>query len=145
MQFLQITLQHMGHSAEFYGAIKLHAEHWELFPLCRPLYPLLTTVPPWRLVVFKNIFIPLKLSCQLCSASQAEGVCWYYSLFCGCMRSPTWDWNTVLSWDSRSCIAFEDCQLQYAFCSDEAVQNMLAVSFRRSLTLWLPTRDNSES
>lgn len=68
MQFLQITLQHMGHRAEFYGAIKLSAEHWELFPLHRPLYPLLTTVPPWHLVVFKNIFVPLKLSYHLCSA-----------------------------------------------------------------------------
>lgn len=140
MQFLQITLQHMGHRAEFYGAIKLSAEHWELFPLHRPLQPLLTTVPPWHLVVFKNIFAPLKLSYHLCSAPQAEGFCWYYCLSCGCMRGCTWDWNTVLSWDSISYIGFEGCQLQYAFCNDEAVQNTLAVSFRRSPTLWLPTR-----
>lgn len=88
----------MGHRAELYGAIKLSAEHWQLFPLHRPLYPLLTTVPPWHSVVFKNIFIPLKLSCHLYSAPQAEG---YYSLSCGCMRSFTWNWNTVFSWDSR--------------------------------------------
>lgn len=139
MQFLQITLQHMGHRAEFYGAIKLSAEHWKLFPLHRPLYLLLTTVPPWHLVVFMNIFVPLKLSWHLFSAPQAEGVCWYYCLFCGCMRSSTGDWSTVLSWDSISYIGFEGCQLQYAFCNDEAVQNMLAVSFRRSPTLWFPT------
>lgn len=72
MQFLEIMLQHMGHRAELYGAIKLNAEHWELFPLCRPLYPLLTTVPPWHLVVFKNIFIPLKfvLSPVQCSTGR---------------------------------------------------------------------------
>lgn len=143
MQFLEITLQHMGHRAELYGAIKLNAEHWELFPLCRPLYPLLTTVPPRHLVVFKNILIPLNLSCHLCSAPRTEDVCWYYCLSCDCTRSSTWDWNTILSWDSRSCIGFEGCQLQYAFCNDEAVQNMLAMSFRRSPALWLPTRGSA--
>lgn len=143
MQFLQITLQHMGHRAELYGAIKLSAEHWELFPLHRPLYPLLTTVPPWHSVVFKNIFVPLKLSCHLCSAPQAEGVCWCYCLSCGSMRSSTWDWSSVLSWDSGSCTGFEGCQLEYAFCTDENVQNVLAASFRRCPTLWLSTRGST--
>lgn len=141
MQFLQITLQHMGHRAGFYGAIKLNAKHWELFPLHRLLYPLLTTAPPWHLVALKSIFVPLKLSCHLRSAPQED--CWYYCLSCGCMRSSTWDWNTVLIWNSRSCIGFEGCQLQCAFCNDEAVQNTLAVSYSRSQTLWLPTRGST--
>lgn len=135
-----MTLQHMGHSPQLYGTIKLSAERCELFPLHRSLYPLLTIVPLWHLIVFKNIFTAFKLSCHLCSAPRVEAACWYCCLSCGCMRSSTWGWSALLSWDSRSCVEFEGCGLRYAFWNDGAVQNMPGRSFRRPSVLLLPTR-----